>query len=200
MELEELQLAWTQMGKELAAQKQLTNTIIMEMTKAKYRNKFKKISRYEKTGAVVCFGIALLILLNFYKLDTWYLQVCGALSIGFLIVMPVLVLTALKRIQDLDIFTGTYTNGLVRYTTLKTKLLRLQQISIGLSFVMMFLIIPLTSKIVNDTNVFSMSFKAEQWIGFLVVVIGMLLFSRWGYRSYQRITDSAALLLKDLKE
>lgn len=99
MELEELQLAWTQMGKELETQKKLTNNIIMEMTRTKYKNKFKKISMYEKAGTVVCFGVALLILINFKKLDTWYLQACGTLCLGFLIIMPILVLSAYKKFK-----------------------------------------------------------------------------------------------------
>ncbi|MFT6934116.1 MAG: hypothetical protein ACJAUQ_000500 [Maribacter sp.] len=88
MELEELQLAWTQMGKELETQKKLTNNMIMEMTRIRYKNKFKKISNYEKAGTVVCFGVALLILIKFNKLDMWYLQASGILCLGFLIIMP----------------------------------------------------------------------------------------------------------------
>ncbi len=37
MDLEELQLAWTQMGEELETQKKLTKEIIMEMTRARYK-------------------------------------------------------------------------------------------------------------------------------------------------------------------
>ncbi|MFT5736283.1 MAG: hypothetical protein ACI9SG_000623 [Maribacter sp.] len=199
MELDELQLAWTQMGKELETQKKLTNSIIMEMTRTKYKSKFKKISTYEKAGTVVCFGIALLILVNFNKLDTWYLQACATLCLGFLIIMPILVLSALKQIQDFDIFKGTYTENLMRYTKSKTRLLRLQQISIALSFLMMFLIIPTTAKIFDDKNVFLMPLKSVQCIDFLIVIVAALFFSRWGYSSYQKITDSAALLLEDLK-
>ena len=88
MELEELQLAWTQMGKELETQKKLTNNMIMEMTRIRYKNKFKKISTYEKAGTVVCFGVAILILIKFNKLDMWYLQAAGILCLGFLIIMP----------------------------------------------------------------------------------------------------------------
>ncbi|MFT6796862.1 MAG: hypothetical protein ACJART_002008 [Maribacter sp.] len=199
MELEELQLAWTQMGKELETQKKLTNNIIMEMTRTKYKNKFKKISTYEKAGTVVCFGVVLLILVNFNKLDTWYLQACGTLCLGFLIIMPILVLSALKQIQDFDIFKGTYKENLVRYTKSKTRLLRLQQVSIALSLIMMFLIIPTTAKIFDDKDVFLIPLKIAQWVGLLIAFLGALFFSRWGYRSYQKITDSATLLLEDLK-
>jgi hypothetical protein len=199
MELEELQGAWTQMSKELETQKKLTNSIIMEMTRTKYKNKFAKISMYEKLGTLVCFGVALFILVNFSKLDTWYLQVCGVLCLAFLIIMPVMVLSALKQIQNLDIFKGTYTENLVRYTKLKTRLLRLQQVAIVLSFAMMFFIVPTTSKIFNNKDVFLLPLKLGQWIGLFISFVGALIFSRWGYKSYQKITKSAELLLNDLK-
>ena len=200
MDLEELQLAWTQMGKELETQKKLTKDIIMEMTQSKYRNKFSKISNYEKLGTILCFGIASIIIFHFGALDTWYLRLFGLLALVFLIIMPVLVLTALKQIQGLDIVSGTYSETLIKYTKSKARLLRLQQLSIGVSFIMLFLVIPITAKIFNNKDVFSTSFRAEQWIGFSLVFVGMVFFSRWGYRSYQKITDSAALLLNDLKE
>ncbi len=199
MELEELQLAWTQMGKELETQKKLTKSIIMDMTRAKYKNKFKKISIYEKAGALVCFGAALFILLYFHKLDTWYLQASGIVTLAILIILPIVVLSSLKKIQNFDILKGTYKENLVKYTKLKSRLLGLQQIGIALSLLMMFLIIPITLKIFKDKDLFLMPLKVEKWIGFSIVFIGMLFFSRWGYRSYKKITDSAALLLEDLK-
>lgn len=201
MELEELQQAWTLMGKELETQKKLTNSIIMEMTHAKYQNKFRKIYNYETLGTLVCFGIALFILFHFEALDTWYLQVCGLIALGFLVVLPVLVLSALKQLKNLDILNGTYKENLIKYTKSKTKLLHLQQISITISFAMLFIIIPITAKIFNNKDVFLMPLKVEQeqWVGFVLVFIGMLFFSRWGYKSYQKITNSAAVLLEDLK-
>lgn len=199
MELEELQLAWTQMGKELETQKKLTNTIIMEMTRTKYQNKFKKVMIYEKTGAAVCFGAAIYILFHFGNLDTWYLKLCGILALSFLIFIPLLVLNALKKIQELDILRDTYKENLIKFTKLKTRFLQLQQLSIAGSFLMLFLIIPITLKIFKNKDLFLIPLESEKWIAFSVVCIGMLVFSRWGYTCYKRIADSAALLLEDLK-
>jgi hypothetical protein len=199
MDLEELQLAWTQMDKELKTQKKLTESIIMEMTRTRYKNKFKKISSYEKVGAVVCFGAALYILLHFNKLDTWYLQACGVATLAILIALPILVLSSLKKIQNLDILKGTYKENLIKYTKLRSRLLGLQQIGIALSLFMMFLIIPITLKIVKDKDLFLIPLNPQKWIAFSIVFVVMLFFCRWGYRSYRKITDSAALLLEDLK-
>jgi hypothetical protein len=50
--------------------------------------------------------------------------------------------------------------------------------SIALSFIMMFLIIPTTTKIFDDKDVFLIPLKASQWIGFLIVIVAALFFSR----------------------
>ncbi|MFT6934117.1 MAG: hypothetical protein ACJAUQ_000501 [Maribacter sp.] len=90
----------------------------------------------------------------------------------------ILVLSAIKQIQDFDIFKGKYKDNLVSCTKSKTRLLRLQQMSIALSFIMMFLIIPTTTKIFDDKDVFLIPLKASQWIGFLIVIVAALFFSR----------------------
>jgi len=94
MELEELQAAWTQMSNELEKQKELTNTLIMDMTKEKYNAKFRTITNYEKAGTLVCVASAVFIALNIQKLDTWYLLACGLFAVLFSVIMPILVLGA----------------------------------------------------------------------------------------------------------
>ncbi|CAN0576649.1 unnamed protein product, partial [Ectocarpus sp. 12 AP-2014] len=130
MELEELQSAWTKMSDELDQQKKLTNKIILDMTKQKYQNKFTTITKYESLGALVCFAIALFVIFNFNKLDTWYLQACGAFTLLFLIVLPVSVLSTLKKIKNIDILNGSYKENLKVYVHTKNRLLSLQQIGI----------------------------------------------------------------------
>ncbi len=199
MEIEELQSAWQQMSRELESQKKLTDEIILKMTQDSYRNKFTKLANYESIGAVVCYGIALLVILNFQKLDNWYLMVCGVATIGFLTILPTLVLKAISKIKNVDILKGTYKENLVRYTAAKNNLLKLQQIGIVLSFIMMFLIVPVTSKILSNKNIFLTEMKPIQWISILIALVFMALISLWGYKNYLKITDSAAKVLKDLE-
>lgn len=199
MEIEELQSAWQQMSHELENQKKLTDEIILKMTQNTYRNKFTKLANYESIGAVVCYGIALLVILNFKKLDIWYLMVCGVATIGFLTILPTLVLKAIRKIKNIDLLKGTYKENLVKYTTAKNKLLKLQQIGIVFSFIIMFLIVPVTSKILSNKNIFLTEMKPIQWISILIALIFMVFISLWGYKSYLKITDSAAKVLKDLE-
>lgn len=88
MDLEEIQAVWSDLSKRLDQQKQLTDQLILDMTKRKYRRRFDKITLYEGMGAVVCFVAALLLLTNFHKLDTWYLQLMGVLAMLFLVLLP----------------------------------------------------------------------------------------------------------------
>lgn len=199
MELNELQTAWSQLSQQLNKQEKLTNEIILKMTQDKYRNKFKTLNTYETIGAIVCYSIALFIILNFYKLDTWHLQLCGAIALGFLIIMPTLVLRSLKKIKNLNILKGTYRETLITYTKEKNHLLKLQQIGIAFSFLLMFIVVPVSSKIISDKNVFLVKPEPIQWFAVIIALLFVTVITRWGYRSYKKITDNAAEVLKDLE-
>jgi len=199
MELEELQSAWTKMSDELDQQKKLTNKIILDMTKQKYQNKFTTITKYESLGALVCFAIALFVIFNFNKLDTWYLQACGAFTLLFLIVLPVSVLSTLKKIKNIDILKGSYKENLKVYVHTKNRLLRLQQIGIVVGFIGLFFIVPVTSKIISNKNIFLNSLKTEQIITLTITLVAMAFFCNWAYKGYKKITQSAQELLQDLE-
>jgi cytochrome c biogenesis protein CcdA len=199
MELEELQSAWSQMSTELEQQKKLTNDIIMKMTQEKYRNKFKTVTTYETMGAFVCFCIAILFLAKFGELNTWYLQVCGVLSVSYLIILPIMVLSALKKIKALDISKGSYKDNLISYIKAKNRLLRLQRIGVGVGLLGMFFILPVCSKIISNKNIFELGLKTEQVVLLSITVIITAIFCIWAYKGYLKLTRSAQELLKDLE-
>lgn len=199
MEIEDIQDVWAQMSTELEHQKKLTNTIIIKMTQEKFKNKFKILTRFETIGAIVCFVFVVVILINFNKLDTWYHAISGILAIGLLATLPTLVLKSLFKIQNLNITTGDYKTNLVTYIKEKNKLLKLQRIGIGLSFVMFFLILIINPKIASNKDIFLSDFDLGNLLGLLVALPFIVLMSLWGYRSYKRITSSAASILKELE-
>ncbi len=200
MELEELQDTWSKMSQELEKQKKLTNEIILKMTQDRYQKKFSKIRNYETVGAIICYTIAALTLLNFGKLDTWYLQLCGILTIGFLVILPTLVLKSLKKIQNLDILNGSYKKNLVVYIKEKNKLLKLQQISIFLSYVLLFIVVPVTTKIISNKNIFLTDVKPLQGVALIVALVFIFFLTRWGYRGYKKVTNSAENTLRELED
>ncbi|MDC6388510.1 hypothetical protein PP182_07440 [Maribacter sp. PR1] len=198
MELEELRATWSEMSQELEKQKKLTNEIILKMTQDRYRKKFSKLRNLETVGAMICYLWVVFFLFNFGKLDTWYLQICGVLTIGFLIILPTLVLKSLKKIQNLDILNGSYKKNLVIYIKEKNRLLKLQQMGIYLSYLLLFILVPVSTKIISNKNIFLTSFKPLQVIALVVALIFMFFFTRWGYKSYKKITNSAEDILRDL--
>lgn len=197
MELEELQAAWTQMSHELEKQKELTNEIIMNMTKEKYNAKFKTLTNFEKAGSLVCVASALFILVNITKLDTWYLLACGLFAVLFSVVLPFLVLRSLKRIRQLDIVSLNHRDALLTYTKAKTKLLKIQRYGSYAAILYLATFLPTIGKIINNKNLF-LEPTAFLW-KLLIVSVFLVLFAQWGYGHYKRITSSAEQLIKDLE-
>ena len=199
MELEELQTAWMQMSTELEQQKKLTDEIILNMTKEKYRNKFRNLINYESFGVLICFAYAIFLISNFNKLDTWYLITCGSIALLFSLLLPVLGMKFLFQIKNLDIFNEDFRQVILKYTKAKNNLLRLQQFAIAGGFVIFFLIIAINAKILSNKDIFQAEFKLGNWIGIVTGLLVMIFFCRWGYRSYKKVTASAEAILKDLE-
>lgn len=199
MEIEEIQATWSQLSRELEQQKKLTNQIIMEMTQQRYSNKFKTISTIETIGAVICFLSGLFILFNITKLDTWYLLACGIFTIAFLLIMPVMVLMALRKIKSIDIVRNNFRDTFVSYTKAKKNLLLIQQLGVYASLILMFSTAAVFSKIFSNDDFFAI--ERDGWIygSMVLATIVVVFFARWGYKCYVNITRSAEDILKELE-
>lgn len=197
MELQELQTLWSQMSKELEDQKKLTNDIIMKMTQEKYVNKFGKIALYETIGAVICFAAALYVLVNFGKLEIWYLQLCGIFTLLFLIILPILTLKSLGRIKEINVAENSFKDTIVQFTKAKNQLLLLQRVGIYLSFLLMFTTLPVASKLLKNKDLF---LETDIWYVYLPIMgIFLFFFTKWGYGCYKNITRSAESILSELE-
>ncbi|WP_273566811.1 hypothetical protein [Maribacter halichondriae] len=198
MEIEELQATWSKLSSELEQQKKLTNKIIVQMTQERYSNKFRTISTIETIGAFICFAAAIYILVNFWKLHTWYLMTCGIFTLAFLLVMPILVLRSIKKIRSLNISNKTIKETLLSYSKEKRNLLRLQQFGVYASLILMFTTAAIFSKIFNNIDFFLIKRGPIVYGAMVLAVTFIFFFSRWGLRSYRNITNSAERILKEL--
>lgn len=194
-----MQTLWSEMSKQLEEQKKLTNEIIMNMMQERYSNKFRTISTYETIGAVICFVVAIYILVNLGSLDTWYLKACGIFTLTFLFVLPILVLRALSRIKRLNITDKSYKDTLLSFTKAKTNLMRLQKVAIFASFLLMFAVSAVSSKILSNKDFFTMERNVGSYVVLGIAILFVILISRWGYGHYKRITNSAENLVKELE-
>ena len=199
MELEKMQVLWQQMSQEVAKQKVITDTLIIEMTQQKYTQKFSKIVKYESAGAVVCFIAAIAIVIHFKKLDTWYLIACGSFMLSYLLVLPVLVLRSLRNIKEISVSNTSFKETIVSFAKAKKQLLSIQKLGIYINFILFLTSIPVASKLLNNKDIFSTG--GSLWrFGFIAIVAVLMIFvSKWGYGCYKSVTNSAENILKELE-
>ncbi|MBT8280495.1 MAG: hypothetical protein KJO16_02885 [Muriicola sp.] len=198
MELQELEKLWTEMSEELESQKKLHKTLIMDMTQAKYVNKFRKISTYETIGAVICIAAALYIITQFSLLDTWYLQLCGAFTVTFLIILPILTLRSLQKIQNINLAGSEVKETIVSFERAKKRVLFLQRAGIYLSFILMVTILPVAAKISGKGQ--DLFQDPGVWYVYIpIMAVFLFLFARWGYGCYKSITTSAENIIKEIE-
>jgi hypothetical protein len=199
MELEEMKTLWSEMSEEVEKQKCLTDKLIIDMTQERYKNRFDKILLFESIGTVVCFIIAVFLVANLGKLDNWYLLTFGIFTIFFLILLPILTLRSIYRIKGLNIAKNSYKETIVGFAKAKKELLFTQRLGIYLSFVLSIVIMPVASKILNGIDFFTIEHSAWFWLFLPILFIFLFFFSRWGYRCYKSITNSAENVLKELE-
>jgi hypothetical protein len=200
MELEKMKTLWQEMSEQIEEQKQLTDTLIMDMTQQKYTQKFNKITTYESIGAAICFITAILILVNFKKLDTWYLAGCGIFTLSYLLTLPILVLRSLKTIRSINISSASYKESIVGFAKAKKQLLLIQKLGMYVNFILFLAIIPVTSKLMGDKDIFMTGGSLWKYGFIAIVAIAMIFVSRWGYGCYKNITNSAENILKELED
>lgn len=196
MDLEELRRNWQEVSKEIEKQKILTDKLIIDMTQKKYNSKLKSISIPEIIGTLICFGMALYILINFNKLDIWYLQLSGFFSALFCLVLPILSLKSIFGMQKVNLSTSNYKQALERFAKNRKRFILVQKASFYLSFILVIVGLPVASKLMSNKDLFLES-KVWLWyvpFGFLI----LYLFSKWVFKHYKKTTESAENLLKDL--
>jgi len=198
MELEKMKTLWDEMSQEIEKQKRLTDTIIIDMTQERYKNKFTKISIYETIGALICFIAAIYILFNFGKLNTWYLIICGIFSVLYLFILPTIVLRSLNSIKTISLTTNTYKQTLLDFTKRKKHMLFIQQLGIYVNFIFLIFFLPVAGKVLSDKDIFATNSTVWYWY-IPVMSIVMILISRWGYKCYKSIANSAENTLKELE-
>lgn len=192
-----MQAAWSQMSGQLEKQKQLTNEIIMEMTQEKYRRKFSKFQIYEGLGALICFIFTIYLILNLHKLDTWYLLTFGIIILAYFAIIPALVLNSIQRMKKINIMTNSYKETLVEFTKKKNHLLFIQRLGITLNFIVVIAMLPVIAKIGSNKDIF-IEVDNIWYIYSLVMIVFLVLASRWGYKCYKSAMTSTEHLIKDI--
>ena len=198
MELEEMKGLWKNMSEELDRQKLLTDKMVVEMTQQKYREKLSQISLPETVGTFICFAMAAYALFNFNKLDTWYLVLCGVISISFCLILPILSLRSIHKLKQIDLGNNSYKESLIRYAKEKDRFVKIQKAGYYLGFVFSLAVLPVAGKLMRDKDLL---LDAKLWIWYIpLALVFHFLFSKWVWKHYSSIARGARNLLEDLKD
>ena len=198
MDLEEMKGLWKNMSEELDRQKLLTDKMVVEMTQQKYREKLSQISLPETVGTFICFAMAAYALFNFNKLDTWYLVLCGVISISFCLILPILSLRSIHKLKQIDLGNNSYKESLIRYAKEKDRFVKIQKAGYYLGFVFSLAVLPVAGKLMRDKDLL---LDAKLWIWYIpLALVFHFLFSKWVWKHYSSIARGARNLLEDLKD
>lgn len=197
MELEEMKSLWSNLSKEVEQQKILTDNLIMEMTKERFTSKMDKIAIPEIVGTLICFAMALFIIVNLNKLDTWYLMACGVFTVAYLILLPILSLQTLYKMRNINVSEHSYKGALINFAKYKKRYMVIQKSSVFFSILLLITTLPVSGKILSGKDIF-MQNSVWYWYVPLMLVF-LFFFYRWALKCLGSITNSAEGLLKDLE-
>lgn len=198
MELEEMKSLWEDMSQKVDQQKILTDQLIMDMTKERFNTKMRSISVSESISALICFAAIIYIISNFKSLDEWYLQLTGIFTIISCLVLPVLSLKSIQKMKSVHISKDTFKQTIEAFAKSKSKFMQIQKISFYVSFLVLVALVIVFGKIIKGIDVFAMTEKLN-WL--VPSGIGVLfIFSQWVIKKYQKTTDLANTILKELED
>lgn len=195
MELEEMRSLWVEMSVEMEKQKKLTNKLIIKMTRVNYKNKLSKLYIPEAIGAAVCLSGLLFLLVNFNKLNTWYLTACGIAAALILFLLPILSIRAIRNMKSVNITANSYKQALLHYSKGKLQFVFVQKLSVYCNSVLMLTMLPVMAMIINGMDIFK---NSDLWYGYVIVFPFLYYFATWVSEKYTKTTTDAENILKEL--
>lgn len=187
---------WGEMSNEIDKQKKLTDKLIIIMTQQKYNNVLRGISIPETIGAVICFATVLFVAFNFNKLDTWYLQLSGLLSLIILIVLPVLSLRSIQKMNAINISKNNLKQTIIDFNKAKQQFNTVQKTGFYMSFIILIISLPVASKLLSNKDLF---LEEKVWLWYIPFgFLFLYLFAKMVYKYYKKSTTNAENLLKEL--
>jgi hypothetical protein len=198
MELDELKNTWDNANNPLEEQQNLTPKMIDQMTQKKYHSKIKKITYPEIIGIIICLISAFFIGINFYKLDTAFLQGAGIISILLLMTLSTISLLSLRLLNITEDVNRPYAATLKIFATQKLQFYKLQKTNVILSYLLLVSIIILLSKFFNGKDIPETKYF---WIySFSFGYLFLLFYSKWVAKYYKKTLQQTEELLQELQQ
>jgi len=200
MELEEMQAVWSDISGQLEKQKKLTDKMIIMMTQEQYRKRWNKIAYPEIVGGIICYSMAIFILMNMDTLETWYNIVLGVCCTLILMILPILSLKSIFKMSGVNFYKNSYKETLIKYTKSKKQFQSLQKYAYYLGFLLIFLILPVTSKILSGKDMFEGVKNVWPLAVFIpLAIVFFIVFYKWVKKCYRNNLNEAESILKDLQ-
>jgi hypothetical protein len=198
MELDELKNTWDHASNPVAQQQHLTPKMLDQMIQKKYHSKIKKIAYPEIIGIIICLTSAFFIGVNFYKLDTEFLQGAGIISILLLLSLSILSLLSLQQLNIPQDVNRPYVATLKIFATKKLQFFKLQKTNAILSYLLLVSIIILLSKFFNGRDLTDAKYF---WIySFSFGYLFLLFYSKWVAKYYKKTLQQTEELLQELRQ
>jgi hypothetical protein len=197
MELDELKKTWNHLEEEANYADSFDPKVIQRLMKSGYKKRLKHLLLPEIFIAVSCFYFAALFGLMFSTLETTLLENLGRMTILILLPFPVIRLALLWQFYHLGKTDKVYSETLRSFSQLKIKIQKLQQISIGLGFMLIVIIAILLTKIYNEYDV-----TQGKYFWIITTVIGIsfsIIFYRYVVVPYNQSIQVIERLLNDLE-
>ena len=196
MELEEMKKLWGEMSIEMEKQKKLTDSLIIQMIQGNYKNKINKILIPEAMGTLVSFAAMLFILINFQKLNTWYLLFCGMVSVTMIALLPFLSIRAIRKIRSINISANNYKESLMEYSKGKIHFVFSQKLSFYLGSILMLTILPVMGQLIGGVDFFT---ATKLWYWYAIGFPFYYWFATWVFKYYNKTASDAENILKELE-
>jgi len=196
MELDDLKNTWEDISNQVNKKNNLNTQIIDQMTKKKYHSNLKKIAYPEFAGVLVCLMGAIYIGFNFGKLDTYFLQITGAVSILLLLTLSALSLLSLHKFtRNIDL-NKSYAETLKDFAVQKLQFHKFQKVNVTLSYLLLVTTIILFSKFFAARDITDSKYF---WtFSFSLGYIFLLFYSKWVAKYYKNTLRQTEELLKEL--
>jgi hypothetical protein len=196
MEFDDLKNTWNNQS-DKTQQQNLTFKIIDKMTQTKYNSKINKIAYPEIIGSVICLIATIFIGLNFYKLDTIFLQGVGVISILVLLTLSVVSFLSLRQLKIPNDFNKPYAETLKILATQKLEFYKLQKINMTLSYLLLVTVIILLSKFFSGKDITDSKYF---WtFSYSFGYIFLLFISKYVTKFYKNTLRKSEELLQELQ-
>lgn len=198
MELEEMKSLWSDLSVKVEKQDRIHRELILEITKQKFRSRLNSIQVSELLGAVVCFAGAAYFIVNFGKLEIWYNQVFALINILIAVILPLLSLSTIRAMKNLQIGSESPIAIIKEFTKRKLRFWQVQRLSLVLASVYLLTILLPFAELQGKSDLFM-----SPNFGMVYIPLGfalMLMFSSWVWKKYKGGIAASEELLRELAE